>query len=198
MDEDRARSSIAQRTREHIGWWLAAGAAIAGISALLISMTWPAEWRDNANSVCDKMWPKYSTALTEVEIAAREMIEKEEAAEKGGSPVRDADYQAAGRIFQAAASSLSEMLGEIRDLERPMWGNLDSQVETAVDRGSAIARSFSSAGQAQVKQKGGDAWSKEVDGEVGEHLEDAKKRMPAWLKSLAALKVDQCSSRPPD
>ncbi|MET7530176.1 hypothetical protein [Streptomyces goshikiensis] len=197
MDEDRDGPSIANRVREHIGWWLAAGAAIAGIVALLSSMTWPDEWRDNANAKCDKWYTKYSLALTDTSIALTELGDKEKAWKKDRTPYSDADYQKVGRAHQLAADRLSEMLGDIRGLDRPWWGSLPSQIETAVDRGSALSRSYLQAGQAWVKQKANEAWSEQTDKEINKHLGEVENRMEAWFESLNALKLDQCSSSPP-
>ncbi|MGW7065107.1 hypothetical protein ACWGHM_42405 [Streptomyces sp. NPDC054904] len=197
MDEDRDGRSIANRVREHIGWWLAAGAAIAGIAALLISMTWPDEWRDSANSKCDKWYNKYSLALTDATIALTELGDKTKAWEKDGTPYSDADYQRAGRAQLVAADRLSEMLGDIRDLDRPWWGSLGRQIETAVDRGSAVSRAYAQTGQAYAKQKANEAWSQQTENEINEHLGEVEKRMEAWFESLKELKLDQCSSSPP-
>ncbi|MER7730113.1 hypothetical protein ABTX80_04460 [Streptomyces erythrochromogenes] len=197
MDENRDGRSIANRVREHIGWWLAAGAAIAGIAALLISVTWPGEWRDSANSKCDKWYLKYSLALTDVDITLTELRDKIKAWEKDGTPYSDADYQKVGRAQLVAADRLSEMLGDIRDLDRPWWGSLDGQVETAVDRGSALSRAYAQAGQSYAKQKANEAWSQETEDEIGERLGKVEERLEAWFESLDALKLEQCSSSPP-
>lgn len=183
MAEDSVRRSFWSRLKEQTGWWLAAVGAVIGILAFLISMTWPNEWRDNANDVCMERVPRFATAMRDA-TASLEAL-----AETGGSGIAppDVDVRKAGRQYEEAGNLLSELVAKLSAVDRPWVGGLDGQIDTTMDHGSALARAYNNAGRAISDRDPVAARS---------HLADVAQEQKAWTSGLKGLKATWCAGEP--
>jgi hypothetical protein len=180
MGESQDSSSIAHRMKDHIGWWLAAVAAVASTVALLLSMTWPGEWRDNANSVCDRL-PKVWTAMH----AANDAVQALNYKRKHRLTISDSEWQEASRKWEEAGNELSEFIGDLRGVDKPWWGGMGDQIDTAMDHGSAAARSLNQTGRALAARN---------ESTATHYINTYNSHLAEWTEIMQALKVDQCVS----
>ncbi|WP_405419145.1 hypothetical protein [Streptomyces erythrochromogenes] len=179
-EEERDDRSILARIRSHTGWWLAAAAAVAGVVALLASVTWPYEWRAKANAVCDRRALRFWAAVEDSGDSLKALAEKG----KLGGNVQDAEVRKAGVAYREAAAKLSDLIGDLREIDRPWVGKFPDKVETAVNDGSKLSRSMYFAGR-QIMLRNPD--------EAKRHLGDVQKLTKDWETSSRALEAERCT-----
>ncbi|MET8756183.1 hypothetical protein ABZW32_39760 [Streptomyces sp. NPDC004667] len=180
MDDDRDDDSVLARIRSHTGWWLAAAAAVAGVVALLASVTWPYEWRAKANAVCDRRALRFWAAVEDSRDSFQILTEKG----KRGSAVEDSDVRKAGAAYREAAAKLSDLIGDLREIDRPWVGSFPDKIEKAVNDGSKLSRSMYFAGR-QIMLRNPD--------EAMKHLGDMQNLMKEWERSSRALEAERCT-----
>ncbi|KOU32720.1 hypothetical protein ADK52_00005 [Streptomyces sp. WM6372] len=154
MDEENPPpQALTARIKGHVGWWLSALGAIAGIIALYFAFRptpdppiTMAEWRTKASSVCEKEAGPAVTVYDDARAALSKLVDNAVA----GQPADVEAIAAAGHQYEEAGNTIQGFMGSLRDIEQPP--RQAKQITEALNLGSDIGAAMHIAGRAIINR----------------------------------------------
>ncbi|MFE1791882.1 hypothetical protein ACFW7J_26405 [Streptomyces sp. NPDC059525] len=141
--------TLAGKIKDHVGWWLAAVAAIAGVVGLYFAINPPdppgptmSEWRIAALSVCSEYG---GDGVTKFDRANKSQQRLDDDAQQGKTPDESA-VKTTGQQWEEAGNAIADFVGNIRKIKQPP--DHAKQINEALDLGDDIATTMASAGRA--------------------------------------------------
>ncbi|MFE1558371.1 hypothetical protein ACFW6V_25770 [Streptomyces sp. NPDC058734] len=140
--------TLPRKIKDHVGWWLAAAGALAGIIALYFAIKPPpppettiTEWRLAAQSVCAINGGPAITKFTRARKAMQDLVDS---ANRGDWPDQKT-ITAAGEQYEDAGNAISEFIGHLREIKQPP--DYAKRINDALDLGSDIGTTMAGAGR---------------------------------------------------